>query len=780
MAERIAVFGAGYAGLVTGVGLADLGHEVVVRDIAPEKIEALRAGRVPFHEPGLEEVIARAGDRLRFTLDPHEAVAGARFVFVCVGTPATYSGDADLSAIWTVLDELRDLEDGAVVVMKSTVPVGTGDKVRAALDARGLTRIGYVSNPEFLAEGTAVKDFLEPDRIVIGSFQDADGDAVERLHEGLDAPIVRTDVPSAEMVKLAANAYLGTRISFINEIANVCELVGADVEKVAWGMGLDSRIGTRYLQAGIGFGGSCLVGEETVMIREGTGVRLVRLDELFSAYSRGDDDVVALPVDLEVLSWQHGADAPEFLPVDALTRRPYDGDIVEVKTKMGRRVRCTPDHPFVVEGTFDRPGVRLAAELTEDDWLPVAQGAPRVKEFADGLPIVFEAMAQSELRDEDVLVRTDRRELDAIGVKGVRNGVAGVYTGRQTDYVRAWEIVRSGTVRLHEARALELDVHEGSIGTVRNGTFVPAVLTSEPEFWRVIGLYIAEGHSTRDGSRRRLQWSFHPHDEGDLVDDVAGYWRRHGVKVDVSRRPTTMAVVISSPLLASWWIDVLGLGRNCYEQRLPDLVWSLPKEHQRALLAGMWRGDGSWSLIAGGPSVVMEYGTVSREVADGLVRLLGEFGIVASVKVGRGKKSTVDTYWIRITGADQVERMVDLVGERDAAFIHLSIAQQSKANRPDGLPARVSEHVVGARSPDVAARIQRARLLARGSRDAHVRHDRRPGDPQLFPERYLVLEAARRQLGLPLPAPERGHRGQRAAEAAGRLEAAEAPRLAAR
>src|SRR4051794_12508344 len=257
MGERIAVFGAGYAGLVTGAGFADLGHEVVVRDIAPEKIEALRAGRVPFHEPGLEEVLGRVGDRLRFTLDPHEAVDGARFVFVCVGTPATYSGDADLSAVWTVLDELRNLEEGAVVVMKSTVPVGTGDKVRAALDARGLTHIGYVSNPEFLAEGTAVKDFLEPDRVVIGSFEDADGDAVERLHEGLDATIVRTDIPSAEMVKLAANAYLGTRISFINEIANVCELVGADVEKVAWGMGLDSRIGTRYLQAGIGFGGSC-------------------------------------------------------------------------------------------------------------------------------------------------------------------------------------------------------------------------------------------------------------------------------------------------------------------------------------------------------------------------------------------------------------------------------------------------------------------------------------------------------------------------------------------
>jgi UDPglucose 6-dehydrogenase len=257
MGERIAVFGAGYAGLVTGAGFADLGHEVTVRDVVPEKVEALRAGRAPFHEPGLDEVIARAGERLRFTLDASEAVRGARFVFICVGTPATYSGDADLSAVWTVLDELRELGDGAVVVMKSTVPVGTGDKVRAALDARGLQHVGYVSNPEFLAEGSAVRDFLEPDRIVIGSFEDAEGDAVEQLHEGLEAPVVRTDVPSAEMVKLAANAYLGTRISFINEIANFCELVGADVEQVAHGMGLDSRIGTRYLQAGIGFGGSC-------------------------------------------------------------------------------------------------------------------------------------------------------------------------------------------------------------------------------------------------------------------------------------------------------------------------------------------------------------------------------------------------------------------------------------------------------------------------------------------------------------------------------------------
>jgi UDPglucose 6-dehydrogenase len=254
---RIAVFGAGYAGLVTGVCFAELGHSVVVRDVDAAKIEALRAGRVPFFEPRLDELIARTRERVTFTLDAAEAVEGAEFMFVCVGTPATYAGDADLSAVWTVLDELTGVGDGVVLVMKSTVPVGTGEKVRAGLDARGLEHVGYVSNPEFLAEGTAVRDFLEPDRIVIGSWDDADGDRVEALHADLAAPVVRTDIASAEMIKLSANAFLGARISFINEIANVCELVGADVEEVARGMGLDRRIGTRYLRAGIGFGGSC-------------------------------------------------------------------------------------------------------------------------------------------------------------------------------------------------------------------------------------------------------------------------------------------------------------------------------------------------------------------------------------------------------------------------------------------------------------------------------------------------------------------------------------------
>ena len=254
--SKIGIFGAGWVGLVTGVCFAELGHEVVIRDVVPDKIERLREGEVPFFEDDVPELLVRNRERLTFTLDLTE-IADCEFLFVCVDTPPTHSGDADLSRVWTVVDELPELSGRPVLVMKSTVPVGTGETVRAGLDARGLGHVGYVSNPEFLAEGKAVSDFMHPDRIVVGSFDEDDAARVESLYAELDATIVHCDVNSAEMIKLAANAFLMTRISFINEIANVCEATGADVVKVAEGIGLDHRLGPHFLRAGIGYGGSC-------------------------------------------------------------------------------------------------------------------------------------------------------------------------------------------------------------------------------------------------------------------------------------------------------------------------------------------------------------------------------------------------------------------------------------------------------------------------------------------------------------------------------------------
>jgi UDPglucose 6-dehydrogenase len=254
--EPIAVIGTGYVGLVTAVGFAELGNEAWCVDVDQAKIDRLERGDIPIYEPGLAEAVARNRERLHISTDLAPALEHARLLFVAVGTPPTYSGDADLSAVHAVVASMP-ASDHHALVMKSTVPVGTGDSIRRIFDEQGKSGFAYVSCPEFLKEGSALEDFLTPDRVVVGDDGDWAGDAVVELYSPLDAPLVRTDVRSAEMIKLAANAFLATKISFINEIANVCEETGANVLEVARGMGLDHRIGTHFLKPGIGFGGSC-------------------------------------------------------------------------------------------------------------------------------------------------------------------------------------------------------------------------------------------------------------------------------------------------------------------------------------------------------------------------------------------------------------------------------------------------------------------------------------------------------------------------------------------
>ncbi|HEY1457365.1 MAG TPA: UDP-glucose/GDP-mannose dehydrogenase family protein [Solirubrobacteraceae bacterium] len=254
--EPIGVIGTGYVGLVTAAGFAELGSEVWCVDIDASKIERLRAGEVPIYEPGLQELLAKHSGRLHFSTDLADALAHTRLLFVAVGTPPTYSGDADLSAVHAVVDAIP-ASDHHALVMKSTVPCGTGAAIQRTFSERAMDTLKYVSCPEFLKEGSAVHDFLHPDRVVIGENGDWAGEAVLELYQPLGAPLVRTDVASAEMIKLAANAFLATKISFINEIANVCEQLGADVVEVSRGMGLDQRIGPKFLQAGLGYGGSC-------------------------------------------------------------------------------------------------------------------------------------------------------------------------------------------------------------------------------------------------------------------------------------------------------------------------------------------------------------------------------------------------------------------------------------------------------------------------------------------------------------------------------------------
>ena len=286
---KIGVWGAGYVGLVTGVCLASLGHDVVFYDCDGEKIEALERGQVPFFEPGLPELLEEHRRRVRFTSQPGKAAQGQEVIFIAVGTPSAQDGRADLAGVYSAARAIAEAVDGpALIVNKSTVPVQTADDVERIVRRHCAQRgCRVVSNPEFLREGCAIEDFMHPDRIVLGCDDPWAEKTLREIYAPLGAPIVVTDRRSAELIKYAANAFLATKISYVNEIAGICERAGADIEAVVQGIGLDRRIGPTYLEPGLGFGGSCL--PKDVRALQATAERVAVESPLLDAVLRVND-----------------------------------------------------------------------------------------------------------------------------------------------------------------------------------------------------------------------------------------------------------------------------------------------------------------------------------------------------------------------------------------------------------------------------------------------------------------------------------------------------------
>ena len=269
---KITVVGSGYVGLVTGACFSELGNDLICIDIDESKIRKLNDGIIPIYEPGLEELVKknRKEGRLTFTTDLKKSIKDSEIIFICVGTPPKDNGEADLSHVESVARTIAEVMDSyKLIVEKSTVPVETGNKVGKSIRAYNTKKVDFdvVSNPEFLREGSAVNDFMHPDRIVVGCESEKARKIMENLYAPLNVPIIFTDIKSAEIIKHASNSFLATKISFINAIANICELAGADVEKVAEGMGFDKRIGRSFLNAGIGYGGFCFPKDAEAFIR---------------------------------------------------------------------------------------------------------------------------------------------------------------------------------------------------------------------------------------------------------------------------------------------------------------------------------------------------------------------------------------------------------------------------------------------------------------------------------------------------------------------------------
>ncbi len=367
---RIAMVGTGYVGLVSGVCLSDFGHEVVCIDKDPGKISRLEAGEVPIYEPGLDDLLAKnvAAGRLSFTTDLADGVRGADAVFIAVGTPTRRGdGHADLSHVFAAAEELAGaLEGHTVVVTKSTVPVGTNRKVKQIIArARPDADFDVASNPEFLREGAAIDDFMRPDRVVIGVQNERAAEVMREIYRPLylrDFPIVVTDLETAELIKYAANAFLATKITFINEMAALCERVGADVKEVARGMGLDGRIGNKFLHAGPGFGGSCFPKDTRALAR--IGQEHAAPLEIVETVIRVNDAIKRRMID-KIVDLLDGEVSGRTVAVLGVTFKPNTDDmreapsltIVPALVGMGAKVRVT-DPEGRREGEALLPGVK--------------------------------------------------------------------------------------------------------------------------------------------------------------------------------------------------------------------------------------------------------------------------------------------------------------------------------------------------------------------------------------------------------------------------------------
>jgi len=683
--KYICVIGVGYVGLVTGACFADLGNRVTCVDIDQAKIEGLNAGVMPIYEPGLEEMVHRnvAAGRLSFTLSYEGGLKGAEFAFIAVGTPEGVDGEADLKHVRAAAESIAQAMKGPLIIInKSTVPVGTGDWVADIVRHHqpSSTPFSVVSNPEFLREGSAIADFLNPDRIVLGSLDREAAEKVAQLYLPLRAPIMLTDLRTAEMIKYASNAYLATRISFINEIASICERLGADVKEVAAGMGYDRRIGHAYLDAGIGWGGSCFTADESTFTLISENVVVKPFAELFANFpekvTAGTVGMV-IPQGKRALAFDLERRQPTVADIKCLTRRWYEGDFVTIRTRMGRSLRLTADHPVVLyEPTRDTFRIALAQHVQAGDHLVAVEAMPPL---ADPTRLnLLEKMQGSPLEG---IIRL--RSTDGYFTRVYPKIVLAIPQGMMK---YKYDIGRNNCMPLtvytylKQQGLIAPDEENLLLFTAGGGpvSYCPAVFLVDQDLMRLLGYYVAEGWICQDTGRygavrERVGFSFGAHEE-EYIADLHSLLNRYGLKYLSRKASSSHATIISSRPLAFLLRDVLGCGTRSDDKRMPKLVLNASDPLKLAFLQGLFSGDGSITLLNQGRNLMYEYATVSKPLADGVILLLQSLGVVPSLRTRWMNKSQQPAYIVRVNGLSQLEYLKGVFGPEKEKAIEVHIA----------------------------------------------------------------------------------------------------------
>ncbi|HEY0752886.1 MAG TPA: nucleotide sugar dehydrogenase [Ktedonobacteraceae bacterium] len=682
----ICVIGTGYVGLVTGTCFSDMGNHVICVDIIPEKVERLKQGIMPIYEPGLKEMVernVRAG-RLDFTTDYNAGLADAEFIFIAVNTPTSNKqGGADMSYVERAARSIAEnLDHYAIIINKSTVPIGSGDVVSRIVSKHLLrpdVRFSVVSNPEFLAEGTAMTDFQNPDRVVLGSSDPEAANKVATLYLSLRAPIVITDLYTAEMIKYASNAFLATKISFINEIAQICERLGADVKEVAAGMGHDKRIGKHFLNAGLGYGGSCFEADETVFTLNSPNVAAERLETIFTKHGmpwRGDGVEMVQPLEQRVLAFDLESGQPVLADVKAVTRRPYKGMMVKINTSMGRTLRVTADHPVVVYKDQDFAILPASAVVAGDQLMALTD-----------LPVVEQA---SSLHLSERLQGT---ELEAdVYVRPIDNSFSEQYTQFAAAIPKQMlkyphEIKRNNRLSLRlfrhlsELGVLDVPLEKLQLSTARGTTIMNAVLQVDADLLRLCGYYLAAGcisqETGRAGAvRERVGFCF-PENEAEYSADVQRILQRWGLKFITRNSTHTLNTIVSSRIFAWLLRDILRCGTCSENKALPRLVFNVTPELRLEAIRGAFSSAGPVTTLQNGRNLMLEYATVSKALADGITLLLQTLGIVPSISQRVIDKSTQIAYIVRVSGYEQISLLEDAFGgKRHEQIVNLLAGYQ--------------------------------------------------------------------------------------------------------
>src|SRR5918992_2409865 len=558
---NVTLIGTGYVGLVSGACFAEFGANVTCVDVDEEKIARLNKGEIPIYEPGLEALVARNVEqgRLRFTTELAMSLGEADLVFIAVGTPSRRGdGFADLSYVYEAARKIAPhLKGYTAIVDKSTVPVGTARNVaRIIRKENPLADFDVASNPEFLREGAAIADFMRPDRVVIG----VEGERAETLLRDLyrplnliEAPILKTDLESAELIKYAANAFLATKISFINEISILCETVGADVHAVAKGMGLDGRIGRKFLHPGPGYGGSCFEAEETVFVLNSPHVATKRMEHLFGELGPTHElgtVQVAVPEDRRVLAFDLNSGRPRLAEIKAVTRRPYKGTMVNIQTSMGRVLRVTADHPVIVLSGSETKVLPAVAVIPGDQLMALCELPPMEPVLVLNL---YELLRDSSLEEDVYVTATD----GAITAQYSR------YVGHiDRSIVRCPEEIRRHNRmslplfrKLSGKGVLDVPVERLQFYTAKGATTcIAAAIPVDADLLRLCGYYLAEGFISRDVGRQgavraRVGFSFHE-EEREYVADVQRILARWSLKFIERRGQRSVTTVVSSRIFA--------------------------------------------------------------------------------------------------------------------------------------------------------------------------------------------------------------------------------------